>query len=195
MGLGTADTIVHHVHAFTIHVTALILLLAGAVAYGLAVADDLFHQARCALVGRVTGRCTIHLDPLGCHNSAGSLFVWAFSLMFLFSGRGYWQELIESIIWAHKVVVAAHVLVYAGHCSGSRKGGGYPGDGLGSHCSPYLLSSSLSEDHHLVLIHSSAAHSVVLQYIGGFFTSSSGRSSRQEAGVLRTGSLGFRFGV
>jgi len=28
-------------------------------------------------------------------------FVWAFSLMFLYSGRGYWQELIESIQWAH----------------------------------------------------------------------------------------------
>ena len=28
-------------------------------------------------------------------------FVWAFSLMFLFSGRGYWQELIESIVWSH----------------------------------------------------------------------------------------------
>ena len=28
-------------------------------------------------------------------------FLWAFSLMFLYSGRGYWQELIESIIWAH----------------------------------------------------------------------------------------------
>lgn len=28
-------------------------------------------------------------------------FVWAFSLMFLFSGRGYWQEFIESILWAH----------------------------------------------------------------------------------------------
>jgi photosystem I P700 chlorophyll a apoprotein A1 len=28
-------------------------------------------------------------------------FVWAFSLMFLFSGRGYWQDLIESILWAH----------------------------------------------------------------------------------------------
>lgn len=28
-------------------------------------------------------------------------FVWAFSLMFLFTGRGYWQELIESIVWAH----------------------------------------------------------------------------------------------
>jgi photosystem I P700 chlorophyll a apoprotein A1 len=28
-------------------------------------------------------------------------FVWSFSLMFLFSGRGYWQELIESIVWSH----------------------------------------------------------------------------------------------
>jgi photosystem I P700 chlorophyll a apoprotein A1 len=28
-------------------------------------------------------------------------FVWALSLMFLFSGRGYWQEFIESIVWAH----------------------------------------------------------------------------------------------
>ena len=41
-------------------------------------------------------------------------FLWSQSsqviqsyVMFLFSGRGYWQELIESIIWAHKVVVAA----------------------------------------------------------------------------------------
>ena len=31
-----------------------------------------------------------------------SHFVWAFSLMFLYSGRGYWQELIESIAWAHQ---------------------------------------------------------------------------------------------
>merc|ERR1719461_737800 len=31
----------------------------------------------------------------------GAHFVWAFSLMFLYSGRGYWQELIESILWAH----------------------------------------------------------------------------------------------
>jgi photosystem I P700 chlorophyll a apoprotein A1 len=28
-------------------------------------------------------------------------WLWAFSLMYLFSGRGYWQELIESIVWAH----------------------------------------------------------------------------------------------
>ncbi|KAL7602153.1 hypothetical protein Lser_V15G23209 [Lactuca serriola] len=31
----------------------------------------------------------------------GAHFVWAFSLMFLFSGHGYWQEPIESIVWAH----------------------------------------------------------------------------------------------
>ena len=34
----------------------------------------------------------------------GAHFIWAFSLMFLFSGRGYWQELIESIVWAHNKV-------------------------------------------------------------------------------------------
>ena len=33
--------------------------------------------------------------------------VWAFSLMFLFSGRGYWQELIESIVWAHNKLKVA----------------------------------------------------------------------------------------
>ena len=27
-------------------------------------------------------------------------FIWTFS--FGFSGRGYWQELIESIVWAHE---------------------------------------------------------------------------------------------
>jgi photosystem I P700 chlorophyll a apoprotein A1 len=30
-----------------------------------------------------------------------SHFVWAFSLMFLFSGRGYWEEFIEFISWVH----------------------------------------------------------------------------------------------
>ena len=28
-------------------------------------------------------------------------FTWALSLMVLFSGRGYWQELVESLIWVH----------------------------------------------------------------------------------------------
>jgi photosystem I P700 chlorophyll a apoprotein A1 len=31
----------------------------------------------------------------------GAHFIWAFSLMFLFSGRGYWEEYLESIVWAH----------------------------------------------------------------------------------------------
>ena len=40
----------------------------------------------------------------------GAHFVWAFSLMFLFSGRGYWQELIESIVWAHATLSVAPVI-------------------------------------------------------------------------------------
>ena len=36
--------------------------------------------------------------------------MWAFSLMFLFSGRGYWQELLEAVLWAHhKLKVMPHV--------------------------------------------------------------------------------------
>jgi len=34
-------------------------------------------------------------------------FIWAFSLLFLFSSRGYWQELIKSIIWAHNKLKVA----------------------------------------------------------------------------------------
>merc|ERR1711907_620510 len=41
------------------------------------------------------------LSTVGSLISLGAHFVWAFSLIFLFSGRGYWQELIESILWAH----------------------------------------------------------------------------------------------
>ncbi|TYH31249.1 hypothetical protein ES288_A01G158700v1, partial [Gossypium darwinii] len=41
----------------------------------------------------------------------GAHFVWAFSLMFLFSGRGYWQELIESIVWAHNKLKVAKYLI------------------------------------------------------------------------------------
>ena len=40
----------------------------------------------------------------------GAHFVWALSLMFLYSGRAYWQELIESIIWAHtKIKITPHI--------------------------------------------------------------------------------------
>ena len=38
-------------------------------------------------------------------------FVWALSLMFLFSGRGYWEEFIESVLWAHKKLhILPHIL-------------------------------------------------------------------------------------
>ena len=30
-----------------------------------------------------------------------SHFIWSFSLMYLYSGRAYWEELIESILWGH----------------------------------------------------------------------------------------------
>ncbi|KAL3737527.1 hypothetical protein ACJRO7_019123 [Eucalyptus globulus] len=49
------------------------------------------------------------LSTYGLFFFLGAHFLWAFSLMFLFSERGYWQELIESIILAHnklKVVPA-----------------------------------------------------------------------------------------
>ncbi|TYI47059.1 hypothetical protein E1A91_D13G146800v1 [Gossypium mustelinum] len=38
-----------------------------------------------------------------------SFFVWNFSLMFLFNGRGYWQELVESIVWDHNKLKVAPV--------------------------------------------------------------------------------------
>jgi hypothetical protein len=34
-------------------------------------------------------------------NGLTAHFIWALFLMFLYSGRGYWQELIESILWSH----------------------------------------------------------------------------------------------
>jgi photosystem I P700 chlorophyll a apoprotein A1 len=179
--LGTADLMVHHIHAFTLHVTSLILLKgflysrsSRLVSYKL----DLGFRYACDGPGR-GGTCQIsswdhvylalfwsynalsvvifhffwkmQADVWGTydyssecitHISAGdystnsctvngwlrnllwsqssqviqsygtslcpygltfllSHFVWSFSLMFLFSGRGYWQELIESIVWSH----------------------------------------------------------------------------------------------
>jgi photosystem I P700 chlorophyll a apoprotein A1 len=174
--LGTADFIVHHIHAFTIHVA--LLILSKGILYGRSsrlVSDkfDLGFRYPCDGPGR-GGTCMISpwdqvylalfwmynsLDVVLFHyfwkmqsdvwgqfqighissgdftvnsptingwlrnflwsqaaqviqsyatsNSGYSLifisahFIWAFSLMFLYSGRGYWQELIESILWAH----------------------------------------------------------------------------------------------
>jgi photosystem I P700 chlorophyll a apoprotein A1 len=180
MNLGTADFMVHHIHAFTIHVTALILLKGVLYARNSRLIPDksnlgfrfpcdgpgrggtcqvsgwdhvflglfwmynsisvvIFHfswKMQSDIWGSVTpqgaishitggnfaqGALTINgwlrdflwsqasqvIQSYGSALSAygliflGAHFIWAFSLMFLFSGRGYWQELIESIVWAH----------------------------------------------------------------------------------------------
>lgn len=178
--LGTADFMVHHIHAFTIHVTVLILLKGLLYSRSSRLVPDkgqLGFRFPCDGPGR-GGTCqvsgwdhvflglfwmynslsivifhfswkmqsdvwgTVLPDGSVSHvtggnfaqsaitingwlrdflwaqssqviNSYGSAlsaygimflaghFVFAFSLMFLFSGRGYWQELIESIVWAH----------------------------------------------------------------------------------------------
>ena len=179
ISLGTADFMVHHIHAFTIHVTALILLKGVLFARSSRLIPDkanlgfrfpcdgpgrggtcqvsawdhvflglfwmynsisivIFHfswKMQSDVWGRVSAAGVSHItggnfaqsantingwlrDFLWAQSSQviqsygsalsayglvflGAHFLWAFSLMFLFSGRGYWQELIESIVWAH----------------------------------------------------------------------------------------------
>nr|ASQ40319.1 photosystem I P700 chlorophyll a apoprotein A1 [Cyanoptyche gloeocystis] len=186
ISLGTADFMVHHIHAFTIHVTALILLKGVLFSRNSRLIPDkstlgfrfpcdgpgrggtcqvsgwdhvflglfwmynslsvvLFHfswKMQSDVWGNVTpdgavnhitgsnfaqSAITINgwlrdflwaqasqvIQSYGSALSAygliflGAHFVWAFSLMFLFSGRGYWQELIESIVWAHNKIKVA----------------------------------------------------------------------------------------
>nr|YP_009968253.1 P700 apoprotein subunit Ia [Cyanidiococcus yangmingshanensis]QMX77354.1 P700 apoprotein subunit Ia [Cyanidiococcus yangmingshanensis]UNJ15969.1 photosystem I P700 chlorophyll a apoprotein A1 [Cyanidioschyzonaceae sp. 3]WDB00338.1 photosystem I P700 chlorophyll a apoprotein A1 [Cyanidiococcus yangmingshanensis] len=184
--LGTADFMVHHIHAFTIHVTVLILLKGVLFARNSRLIPDkanlgfrfpcdgpgrggtcqvsawdhvflglfwmynalsvvIFHfswKMQSDVWGTVSSNGTVShitggnfaqsaitingwlrdflwaqasqvIQSYGSSLSAyglmflGAHFVWAFSLMFLFSGRGYWQELIESIVWAHNKLKVA----------------------------------------------------------------------------------------
>ncbi|MBD2294992.1 photosystem I core protein PsaA [Anabaena sphaerica FACHB-251] len=184
--LGTADFLIHHIHAFTIHVTVLILLKGVLYARSSRLIPDkanlgfrfpcdgpgrggtcqvsgwdhvflglfwmynslsivIFHFSwkmqsdvwgtvdADGVVSHITGdnfaqsaitingwlrdflwaQATQVINSYGSELSAyglmflGAHFVWAFSLMFLFSGRGYWQELIESIVWAHNKLKVA----------------------------------------------------------------------------------------
>lgn len=57
--------------------------------------DFLWAQASQAIQGYGGARGAYSLLFLLSH------LAWALSLMFLFSGRGYWQELIEALLWAH----------------------------------------------------------------------------------------------
>jgi len=185
ISLGTADFIVHHIHAFTIHVTVLILLKGVLYARSSRLIPDkanlgfrfpcdgpgrggtcqvsawdhvflglfwmynslsivIFHfswKMQSDVWGSVTDAGVSHItggnfgqsantingwlrDFLWAQSSQviqsygsalsaygliflGAHFVWAFSLIFLFSGRGYWQELIESIVWAHNKLKVA----------------------------------------------------------------------------------------
>ncbi|MEG4107625.1 photosystem I core protein PsaA [Microcoleus sp. S13_C5] len=184
--LGTADFMIHHIHAFTIHVTVLILLKGVLFARSSRLIPDkgnLGFRFPCDGPGR-GGTCqvsgwdhvflglfwmynsisivifhfswkmqsdvwgTVSPDGTISHITGGNFaqssitingwlrdflwaqasqviqsygsalsayglmflaghFVFAFSLMFLFSGRGYWQELIESIVWAHNKLKVA----------------------------------------------------------------------------------------
>jgi photosystem I P700 chlorophyll a apoprotein A1 len=186
IALGTADFMVHHIHAFTIHVTVLILLKGVLYARSSRLIPDkanlgfrfpcdgpgrggtcqvsgwdhiflglfwmynslsivIFHFSwkmqsdvwgtvdADGTVNHITGgnfaesaitingwlrdflwaQATQVINSYGTELSAyglmflGAHFIWAFSLMFLFSGRGYWQELIESIVWAHNKLKVA----------------------------------------------------------------------------------------
>ncbi len=186
IALGTADFMVHHIHAFTIHVTVLILLKGVLYARSSRLIPDkanlgfrfpcdgpgrggtcqvsgwdhiflglfwmynslsivIFHFSwkmqsdvwgtvdPDGTVNHITGgnfaesaitingwlrdflwaQATQVINSYGTELSAyglmflGAHFIWAFSLMFLFSGRGYWQELIESIVWAHNKLKVA----------------------------------------------------------------------------------------
>jgi photosystem I P700 chlorophyll a apoprotein A1 len=185
ISLGTADFIVHHIHAFTIHVTVLILLKGVLYARSSRLIPDkasigfrfpcdgpgrgvtcqvsawdhvflglfwiynaisivIFHfswKIQSDVWGSVTSNGVSHItggnfaqsantingwlrDFLWAQSSQviqsygsslsaygliflGAHFVWAFSLIFLFSGRGYWQELLESIIWVHRKLKVA----------------------------------------------------------------------------------------
>ena len=186
ISLGTADFMVHHIHAFTIHVTVLILvkgflfsrnsrLIPDKANLGFRFPCDgpgrggtcqvsgwdhvflglfwmynslsiaIFHfswkmqsdvwgsVASSGNISHITGgnfaqssimingwlrdflwaQASQVIQSYGSSLSAygliflGAHFVWAFSLMFLFSGRGYWQELIESIVWAHNKIKVA----------------------------------------------------------------------------------------
>jgi hypothetical protein len=59
------------------------------------------------MVASITSNSILRFSLISIWIFLGAHFIWAFSLMFLFSGRGYWQELIESIVWAHNKLKVA----------------------------------------------------------------------------------------
>ena len=85
--MGTADFIVHHIHAFTIHITFLIL------------SKGILYARNSRLVSdKLELGFTYPCDGPGRGGTCQ------------FSGRAYWQELIESILWSHhKLKIIPHI--------------------------------------------------------------------------------------
>ncbi|KAF9625451.1 hypothetical protein IFM89_022848 [Coptis chinensis] len=125
--LGTVDFLVHHIHAFTIHVTVLILLkgvLFARISHLIPDKANLGFRFPCDGPGK-GGTC--QSDVWGSINDQGVVthitgenfaqssitingwlrdFLWAQASQPP-SGRSYWQELIESIVWAHNKLKVA----------------------------------------------------------------------------------------
>ncbi|KAL5804853.1 hypothetical protein ACOSQ3_031653 [Xanthoceras sorbifolium] len=106
--LGIVDFLVHHIYAFTIHVAVLVLLKAvlfARISHLIPDKANLGFRFPCDGLGR-GGTCqfslmVVHYLHMTFYFFLGAHFVWVFSLMFLLSRRGYWQELIKSIGLAH----------------------------------------------------------------------------------------------
>ncbi|CAN6483138.1 unnamed protein product [Victoria cruziana] len=115
--LGTTNFLVHHIHAFTIHATVLILIEGVLFACSSRLIPDKtnldFHFSCDKPKRGGTCQSSQVIQSYGSSLSAyglfflGAHFFWAFSLMFLFSGRSYWQKLIKSIVWAHNKLQVA----------------------------------------------------------------------------------------
>ncbi|MCD7456674.1 hypothetical protein HAX54_032730, partial [Datura stramonium] len=121
---GTTDFLVHHIHEFTIHETVLILLKGVLFARNSHLIPDKANLGFCFPSDRPRRGGTCQFDVWGSvsdkgvvtHITGGTLrrvlLLLMGGSMISYghkhpSGRGYWQELIESIIWAHNKLKVA----------------------------------------------------------------------------------------
>ncbi|KAJ8900033.1 hypothetical protein K2173_024148 [Erythroxylum novogranatense] len=126
--LGTDDFLVHHIHAFTIHVMVLILLKGVLFAWSSRLIPNKANLGFCFPCDG-PGRGGTYQVSIWDHVFLGIFWmynsilvvifhfswkmqsdIWGsvtFSLMFLFNDSGYWQKLIESIVWTHNKLKVA----------------------------------------------------------------------------------------
>ncbi|KAF3634007.1 Photosystem I chlorophyll a apoprotein A1 [Capsicum annuum] len=97
--LGTVNFLVHHIHAFTIHVTVLILLKGILFAHSSRLISD-----KSDVWGSVSDQGVVtHITKGNLAQSSITINGWLCDFLWAQapSGYGYWQKLIESIVWAH----------------------------------------------------------------------------------------------